>query len=172
MVLGLETEHPHGLTAAALDDLFTPDRLVVFNFHGYPGAIEHFLFGRPSPARFRINGYQEEGTTTTPFDMHVRNGTSRYHLVMQAAQACPALGAERVQAIVERYHAEAGRAPDLHRGARDRPAGDPGLDMVGQPRQMLVLNSGSSSLKLGVFDWETLEQLASESMAWEPRCCR
>ncbi len=104
MVLGLDTEHPHGLTPEAFDDLFTPGRLVIFNFHGYPGAVKQLLFGRPSPGRFHVNGYQEEGTTTTPFDMHVRNGTSRYHLVMQAARACSEkLSPGTICDIEERY---------------------------------------------------------------------
>jgi xylulose-5-phosphate/fructose-6-phosphate phosphoketolase len=57
---------------------------VILNFHGYPSAIRQLLFGRPNVERFHINGYREEGTTTTPFDMQVRNETDRYHLVMQA----------------------------------------------------------------------------------------
>jgi xylulose-5-phosphate/fructose-6-phosphate phosphoketolase len=64
--------------------LFTPDKHVIINFHGYPSAVKELLFGRPNIQRFHINGYQEEGTTTTPFDMHVRNRTSRFHLIMQA----------------------------------------------------------------------------------------
>lgn len=102
MVLGRHTEHPHGLTDDEFEALFTRDRPVIFNFHGYPGAIRELLFGRTNVARFQINGYQEEGTTTTPFDMHVRNGTSRYHLVMQAIQSCPR-PADRVEEIVQKY---------------------------------------------------------------------
>ncbi len=84
MVLEQETQHPHGLDHELFDALFTANRPVIINFHGYPSAVEQLLFGRHSAHRFHINGYQEEGTTTTPFDMNVRNGTSRYHLITQA----------------------------------------------------------------------------------------
>ena len=82
--------HPHGLDAQMFDALFTSDRPVIVNFHGYPSAVEQLLFGRDNMNRFQINGYREEGTTTTPFDMNVRNGTDRYHLIMQAIRAAAA----------------------------------------------------------------------------------
>lgn len=92
MVLSLDSQHPHGLDEAAFEAPCTPDRPVVLNFHGYPAAIQQLLFGRPRPERFRVNGHQEEGTTTTtPFDVHVHNGTSRYHLVQQVFDAVPRL---------------------------------------------------------------------------------
>ncbi|MBC8163257.1 MAG: phosphoketolase family protein [Roseiflexaceae bacterium] len=103
MTLGTQNEHPHGLTETAFAALFTSDRPVIFNFHGYPNAVQALLFERPNVHRFAINGYREEGTTTTPLDMHIRNGTSRYHLVMQAAQAAPQLDPQRVQQIVAKY---------------------------------------------------------------------
>lgn len=59
---------------------------MVFNFHGFTVALKQLLWKRPNNARFDLNGYREEGTTTPPFDMQVRNRTSRYHLVIQAAQ--------------------------------------------------------------------------------------
>lgn len=83
-VLEANTAHPHGLDEEMFDALFTPDRPVIINFHGYPSAVKQLLFGRHHNQCFHINGYQEEGTTTTPFDMNVRNGTSRYHIIMQA----------------------------------------------------------------------------------------
>ena len=57
---------------------------VVFSFHGYPGAVHQLVHGRPDADRFRVRGFIEQGTTTTPFDMMVRNQASRYHLVMDA----------------------------------------------------------------------------------------
>jgi len=89
-VLENKGEHPHGLDDQMFDALFTPDSPVIINFHGYPSAVEQLLFGRDNVRRFQINGYREEGTTTTPFDMNVRNGTDRYHLVMQAIRAAAA----------------------------------------------------------------------------------
>lgn len=64
-----------------LDEFFTVDKGVVFNFHGYPQTIKKLLFDYAGNQRIKINGYEERGSTTTPFDMGVRNGTSRYHLV-------------------------------------------------------------------------------------------
>lgn len=69
-----------------LDEYFTEDKGVVFNFHGYPQTIKKLLFDYSGSHRIKINGYQENGSTTTPFDMEVRNGTSRYHLVKDLAE--------------------------------------------------------------------------------------
>lgn len=66
------------------DKVFTTNKKVIFNFHGYPATIKKLLFDRKSYNRFTINGYSEEGSTTTPFDMLVRNGVSRYQIVLQA----------------------------------------------------------------------------------------
>jgi xylulose-5-phosphate/fructose-6-phosphate phosphoketolase len=84
LVLERNTSHPHGLDDEMFEALFTVEKPVIVNFHGYPSAAKQLLFGRRHPQRFFIHGYQEEGTTTTPFDMHVVNETDRYHLAMQA----------------------------------------------------------------------------------------
>jgi xylulose-5-phosphate/fructose-6-phosphate phosphoketolase len=76
--------HPHGLDDDRFADLFTRDVDVVFAFHGYARALHQLLHGRPSPARFHVRGFNEQGTTTTPFDMVVLNGMSRYHLAVEA----------------------------------------------------------------------------------------
>ncbi|OGC66970.1 phosphoketolase [candidate division WWE3 bacterium RIFCSPLOWO2_02_FULL_53_10] len=68
------------------DELFTHDKPVIFNFHGYPGALKQVLFDYGQDGRFRVHGYTENGSTTTPFDMQVRNGTSRWHLAIEAFQ--------------------------------------------------------------------------------------
>ena len=65
-------------------DRFTDDVDVVFAFHGYPGAVHQLVHGRPDADRFRVRGFIEEGTTTSPFDMVVRNRADRYSLVMDA----------------------------------------------------------------------------------------
>lgn len=69
-----------------LDTFFTQDKGVVYNFHGYPHTIKKLLFDYRGSRRFSVHGYQEEGSTTSPFDMHVRNETSRYHLVLDAVR--------------------------------------------------------------------------------------
>ncbi|MDR0284213.1 MAG: phosphoketolase family protein [Propionibacteriaceae bacterium] len=82
MTLIRPKDHPHGMSAQAFADMFTDDVDVVFAFHGYPGAIHQLVHGRPDADRFRARGFVEQGTTTTPFDMVVRNKVDRYHLVM------------------------------------------------------------------------------------------
>ena len=84
MTLPRRKDHPHGMDATLFNELFTDHVDVVFAFHGYPGAIHQLVHGRPDADRFRVRGFIEEGTTTTPFDMVVRNRASRYHLVMDA----------------------------------------------------------------------------------------
>jgi len=84
MTLPRRKDHPHGMDETLFKELFTDHVDVVFAFHGYPGAIHQLVHGRPDADRFRVRGFIEEGTTTTPFDMVVRNRVSRFHLVMDA----------------------------------------------------------------------------------------
>jgi xylulose-5-phosphate/fructose-6-phosphate phosphoketolase len=84
MALPRRKDHPHGMDPTLFKELFTESVDVVFAFHGYPGAIHQLVHGRPDADRFRVRGFIEQGTTTTPFDMVVRNRASRYHLVMDA----------------------------------------------------------------------------------------
>ena len=84
--LGIPQKYPHGMDEGRFERLFPLGCPVVFNFHGYTAAIKQLCWERPGNDRFDVNGYREEGSTTTPFDMQVRNQTSRYHLVQQAAQ--------------------------------------------------------------------------------------
>ncbi|MFI5844214.1 phosphoketolase [Catenuloplanes sp. NPDC051500] len=84
MTLVRPKDHPHGMSETRFTELFTDTVDVIFAFHGYPGAIHQLVHGRPDADRFRVRGFVEEGTTTTPFDMTVRNRASRYHLVMDA----------------------------------------------------------------------------------------
>ncbi|WP_337059901.1 phosphoketolase family protein [Kineococcus sp. G2] len=84
MSLQRPKDHPHGMSELRFRELFTDTVDVVFAFHGFPGAIHQVVHGRPDADRFHVRGFMEEGTTTTPFDMTVRNRASRYHLVMDA----------------------------------------------------------------------------------------
>lgn len=84
MILDNEGSHPHALSVEAFDDLFTADRPIHFNYHGYPNELKGLLFGRPRLDRVTIAGYMEEGSTTTPFDMMIVNSTSRYHVAKAA----------------------------------------------------------------------------------------
>jgi xylulose-5-phosphate/fructose-6-phosphate phosphoketolase len=78
--------HPHGMDDTRFVELFTRDRPVVFAFHGYQYAVHQIVHRRPNPARFHVRGFNEQGTTTTPFDMVVLNKMSRYHLASRAVE--------------------------------------------------------------------------------------
>ncbi len=79
-------EHPHGMTDGEFTAMFTAHTHVIFSFHGYAGAIHQLLHARPDPTRFHVRGFEEEGSTTTPFQMVVVNETSRYHLAIDALE--------------------------------------------------------------------------------------
>jgi xylulose-5-phosphate/fructose-6-phosphate phosphoketolase len=108
MTLTRPKDHPHGMSTTMFTELFTDTVDVVFAFHGYPGAIHQLVHGRPDADRFHVRGFIEEGTTTTPFDMTVRNRASRYHLVMDAINNSKRLprGASELKAWCEGKLAE------------------------------------------------------------------
>ncbi len=85
------TEHPHGMTDAEFDALFTTDTPVIFAYHGYPWLIHRLTYRRTGHANFHVRGYKEEGATTTPFDMVVMNDMDRFHLVMDVIDRVPGL---------------------------------------------------------------------------------
>ena len=91
MTLQPQSEHPHGLSDAAFDALFTEDKPVVFAYHGYPWLIHRLTYRRTNHDNLHVRGYKEEGTTTTPFDMVVLNDLDRFHLVMDVAVRVPKL---------------------------------------------------------------------------------
>jgi xylulose-5-phosphate/fructose-6-phosphate phosphoketolase len=111
MRLQPEDEHPHGLPDREFDALFTPDRPVVFAFHGYPWLVHRLTYRRTNHPRFHVRGYKENGTTTTPFDMVMLNDLDRFHLVIDVIDRVPGLGANaarlRQQMTDARLHARA-----------------------------------------------------------------
>jgi xylulose-5-phosphate/fructose-6-phosphate phosphoketolase len=92
MTLQPASEHPHGLLDRDFDTLFTRDKPVIFAYHGYPWLIHRLTYRRTNHANVHVRGYKEEGTTTTPFDMAVRNDMDRFHLVGDVIDRVPALG--------------------------------------------------------------------------------
>jgi xylulose-5-phosphate/fructose-6-phosphate phosphoketolase len=92
MRLEPESEHPHGLSEADFDALFTTSQPVIFAYHGYPALIHRLTYRRTNHSNIHVRGYNEEGTTTTPFDMVMLNDLDRFHLVMDVIDRVPGLG--------------------------------------------------------------------------------
>jgi xylulose-5-phosphate/fructose-6-phosphate phosphoketolase len=89
MKLQPQTEHPHGLSDADFDTLFTKDKPVIFAFHAYPWLIHRLTYRRTNHDNIHVRGYKEEGTITTPFDMTVMNDLDRFHLAMDTIDRIP-----------------------------------------------------------------------------------
>jgi len=86
------SEHPHGLSDDEYDILFTKDKPVLFNFHGYASLVHELTYRRHNNRLMHVRGYKEEGTITTPFDVRVQNDIDRFHLVIDAIKYLPELG--------------------------------------------------------------------------------
>ena len=85
------SEHPHGISDAEFDAMFTADKPVIFAYHGYPSLIHRLTYRRHNHDNIHVRGYKEEGTTTTPFDMVMMNDIDRFHLVMDVIDRVPGL---------------------------------------------------------------------------------
>src|SRR5579875_2992970 len=89
MTLQPPSEHPHGLSDREFDSIFTPDKPIIFAFHGYPWLIHRLTYRRTNHRNLHVRGYKEEGTTTTPFDMTVLNELDRFHLASDVIDRVP-----------------------------------------------------------------------------------
>ena len=114
--------HPHGTTEEQFVELFTADKPVVFAFHGYQRAIHEIVHGHPDVDRIHVRGFNEQGTTTTPFQMVVLNEMSRFHLAAEAIRQVPRLGA-RAPALIAECEARIAEANAYaHEHFEDQPA--------------------------------------------------
>jgi xylulose-5-phosphate/fructose-6-phosphate phosphoketolase len=108
--------HPSGLTQGEFAELFTKDRPVIFNFHGYPSAVHQLIHRRPQQTRFHVRGYVEEGTTTTPFDLLAMNGVDRYQLAIEALSRVDLIAAEMLHGLSGEFAVRA--VPDAESAMR------------------------------------------------------
>ena len=85
------TEHPHGLTDWDFDSLFTVDKPVIFNFHGYPWLIHRLAYRRTNHDNIHVRGYKEKGNINTPLELAINNNIDRFSLAMDAIDRVPKL---------------------------------------------------------------------------------
>jgi xylulose-5-phosphate/fructose-6-phosphate phosphoketolase len=86
-----DTDHPHGLSDRDFTSLFTYDKPVIFNFHGYPALIHKLTYRRQNHDNFHVHGYREKGNINTPLELAILNKVSRYHLAMDVIERVPRL---------------------------------------------------------------------------------
>ena len=128
MKLQPASEHPHGLSDADFDALFTKDKPIIFAFHGYPWLIHRLTYRRTNHKNLHVRGYKEEGTTTTPFDMVVLNDLDRFHLVEDVIDRLPQLGS-RAAYFKQAIHEKLIEHKEYIERARRRHAGDQRLEV-------------------------------------------
>ncbi|HTN60284.1 MAG TPA: phosphoketolase family protein, partial [Devosia sp.] len=104
MTLQSASQHPHGLSDRDFDSLFTRDRPVIFAYHGYPYLIHRLTYRRTNHDQIHVHGFQERGTTTTPFDMAVMNELDRFHLAIAALDRLPGLSVRATRAKQQFRH--------------------------------------------------------------------
>ncbi len=113
-------QHPHGMDESRFVNLFTADKPVIFAWHGYQRALHEIVHGRANAERFHVRGFNEQGTTTTPFDMVVLNEMSRYHLAIEAVKRATRPGMPIPQAELHSLIAKAVEYSQEH--LEDEPA--------------------------------------------------
>jgi len=86
-----DTEHPHGLSDRDFDSLFTTDKPVIFNFHGYPWLIHRLAYRRTNHNNFHVRGYKEKGNINTPLELAICNQVDRFSIAMDAIDRIPKL---------------------------------------------------------------------------------
>jgi xylulose-5-phosphate/fructose-6-phosphate phosphoketolase len=153
-VLMSPDDHPHGMDNISFNALFTPDVDVIFAFHGYRWLIHSMVHGRANEARFHVRGFNDQGTTTTPFDMVVLNKMSRFHLAIDALKHVPRLRSQASDAIdmfnrkLYEHHVYIRQhfqdMPEIRNWSWTRDLGEPAAPAPlakGQPRAQLFTDS-------------------------------
>ena len=115
------SEHPHGLTAAEFDSVFTTDKPIIFNFHGYPWLIHRLAYRFKGHEHLHVRGYKEKGNINTPLELAMLNETSRFHLVIDVIDRVPKLRSKAAQLKEEMEKAIADNLAYAHEHGTDRP---------------------------------------------------
>ena len=121
MTLQSPSQHPHGLSDRDFDSLFTRDRPVIFAYHGYPYLIHRLTYRRTNHGQIHVHGFQEKGTTTTPFDMAVMNELDRFHLAIAALDRLPRLSLDATRAKQQFRHKLIEHARHVREHGEDMP---------------------------------------------------
>ena len=125
-----DREHPHGMTDREFDGLFTRSKPVIFNFHAYASLIHKLTYRRTNHANFHVRGYKEKGNINTPLELAILNQVDRFNLAIDVIERVPKLeekGAHTVDWLREPDH----QSRQLCARERDRPEGDPGVEVAG-----------------------------------------
>ena len=125
-----ETEHPHGLSDRDFDSLFTVDKPIIFNFHGYPWLIHRLAYRRTNHQNLHVRGYKEKGNINTPLELAIENQIDRFSLAMDVIDRVPRLRGAGAHAK-ERFRNRQIECRLLRARARHRPAGDHRLALAG-----------------------------------------
>ena len=114
-------EHPHGSTDREFDSLFTTDKPIVFNFHGYPWLIDRLAYRFKGHDKLHVRGYKERGNINTPLELAMLNETSRFHLVIDVIDRVPKLRATAAHLKEEMRDAIVDNMAYAHQHGIDRP---------------------------------------------------
>ncbi|ANA98512.1 phosphoketolase [Mycobacteroides chelonae] len=122
MRLQPDSEHPHGLSHSDFDALFTPDKPIIFAYHGYPWLIHRLAYRHTDHDRMHVRGFKDRGTTTTPFDMVMLNDLDRFHLVMDVIDRVEGMGVRAVDLRQDMVDARIAARRYTREHGRDDPA--------------------------------------------------
>ena len=116
-----DTEHPHGLSLREFDSLFTTDKPIIFNFHGYPWLIHRLAYRFKGHEQLHVRGYKEKGNINTPLELAMLNETSRFHLVIDVIDRVPTLRTKGAHLKEEMKNAIIQNMTYAHEHGADRP---------------------------------------------------
>jgi xylulose-5-phosphate/fructose-6-phosphate phosphoketolase len=129
------SEHPHGMSDRDFNSLFTTDRPVIFNFHGYPWLIHRLTYRRTNHANFHVRGYKEKGNINTPLELAMNNQIDRFNLVIDVIDRVPGLGSRAAHVKERMKEAILTNRAHAHEHGMDAPEvtnwrWDPGLSLA------------------------------------------